>query len=245
LRNTRLRVFGKTSRILAVAEANGSRKQSAPPNRRRSLKTLWQRANGTTVEEIPRAGYSTNSQFKCLPFAALKHIHCQVFQQRARSNAKILRGFFVALFRPPELLQAIDLQGRRILIIDDNPTNCFILGETMSAWGIVNAEMGLPRSIRIEMPPGLEEIVPGYLADRQEDLPEMIRLLATSAFERLVVLGHNLKGSGTSYGFPELTRMGAALEQSAKLTDGGALSIQLNELQDYLDHVQLFASSRP
>ena len=102
-------------------------------------------------------------------------------------------------------------------------------------------EAGSPQSIGIEMPPGLEEIVPGYLAARREELPELMALLAASGFERLAVMGHNIKGSGGSYGFPELTRMGAALEHSAKQSDPGALTIQLTELKDYLGRVQLVA----
>jgi HPt (histidine-containing phosphotransfer) domain-containing protein len=66
-------------------------------------------------------------------------------------------------------------------------------------------------------------------------------LLAASAFERLAVMSHNIKGSGGSYGFPELTRMGAALEHSAKQMDPGSLSTQLTELKDYLGRVELLA----
>jgi PAS domain S-box-containing protein len=102
-------------------------------------------------------------------------------------------------------------------------------------------EAASPQSIGIEMPDGLEEIVPGYLAARREELPEMIALLAASAFERLAVRSHNIKGSGGSYGFPELTRLGAAMEHSAKQMDPGSLSRQLTELKDYLGRVHLVA----
>jgi PAS domain S-box-containing protein len=102
-------------------------------------------------------------------------------------------------------------------------------------------EAGSPQSIGIEMPPGLEEIVPGYLAARRDELPELMALLAAAAFERLAVMSHNIKGSGGSYGLPELTRMGAALEHSAKQMDSGSLSIQLTELKDYLGRVHLLA----
>jgi HPt (histidine-containing phosphotransfer) domain-containing protein len=98
-----------------------------------------------------------------------------------------------------------------------------------------------PQLIGIEMPPGLEEIVPGYLAARQQELPEMMALLAAYDYKRLAVLAHNLKGTGGSYGFPALTRMGAVLEHAAKQMDAGVLSIRLTELRDYLDRVQLFA----
>ncbi len=92
------------------------------------------------------------------------------------------------------------------------------------------------------MPVGLEGIVPGYLAARRRELPEMMALLADSGFARLAFLGHDLKGTGSPYGFPTLTRIGAALEQSARQMDSGALSIQLTELEDYLGRVQLSAT---
>jgi HPt (histidine-containing phosphotransfer) domain-containing protein len=69
----------------------------------------------------------------------------------------------------------------------------------------------------------------------------MLELLAASDFESLAVLAHNLKGNGAPYGFPELTRIGDAMERSANQADRGALSAQLSKLKDYLDQVQLFA----
>jgi PAS domain S-box-containing protein len=104
-------------------------------------------------------------------------------------------------------------------------------------------QSALPQSIRIEMPAGLEEIVPGYLAARRAELPVMMALLAASDFERLAVMAHDLKGTGSSYGLPELTRMGAGLLNSAKLTDSGALGLQLGELKEYLNKVRLFANA--
>jgi CheY-like chemotaxis protein/HPt (histidine-containing phosphotransfer) domain-containing protein len=96
--------------------------------------------------------------------------------------------------------------------------------------------------IRIEMPDGLEDIVPGYLANRKREVSEMIGLLATSGFERMSFLGHNLKGTARGYGFPDLVRMGSALEQSANQLDRGTLHMQITGLGEYLDRVQLVAA---
>jgi CheY-like chemotaxis protein len=95
--------------------------------------------------------------------------------------------------------------------------------------------------IAIEIPLDLEDIVPGYLVARRMELPVMIELLAVSDFKSLAALGHNLKGTGASYGFPELTRIGTSLERSAKVTDSIAVSKQLAELTNYLDRVELLA----
>jgi len=103
------------------------------------------------------------------------------------------------------------------------------------------AQSGSGEPIGIEMSPGLEDIVPGYLANRRREVPEMIVLLAASDFARLAFLGHNLKGTAAGYGFPDLTRLGAALERSADQMDGGTLRSLMNELGDYLDRVQLIA----
>ena len=101
---------------------------------------------------------------------------------------------------------------------------------------------GIPaarEAIRIEMQPGLEEITPGYLAARREEVPELIALLAASDFERLTNLAHNMKGCGTSFGFADLSRIGAALEVAAKRRDSGAADTQLRQLSDYLEKVQV------
>jgi CheY-like chemotaxis protein/HPt (histidine-containing phosphotransfer) domain-containing protein len=101
-------------------------------------------------------------------------------------------------------------------------------------------EMAEPLApIRIEMPPGLESIVPPYLARRRKEVTEMAALLAASDFARLAILGHDLKGSAAGYGFPELTRLGAALEQFAKANDTQALGMGMTELRSYLSRVQL------
>ena len=117
-----------------------------------------------------------------------------------------------------ELLSAIEKYARRLKPV-----------------AIVQLES--PEVESIEIPPGLEDIVPGYLAKRRKEVPEMFELLATSDFARLATLGHNLKGTGGGYGFPELTRIGESVERLAKQKNGEALSSQMIELRNYLDHV--------
>jgi HPt (histidine-containing phosphotransfer) domain-containing protein len=67
----------------------------------------------------------------------------------------------------------------------------------------------------------------------------MTSFLASDDYEALRVLGHNLKGTGSSYGFPEITRLGAKLESAAKRTDHDALADEIIRLAGYLSRVQL------
>lgn len=63
----------------------------------------------------------------------------------------------------------------------------------------------------------------------------MMALLAASDFDRLHVLSHSLKGSGSSFGFAELTRLGSELERHAESRDASAFAQQLTKLQQYLE----------
>jgi HPt (histidine-containing phosphotransfer) domain-containing protein len=83
----------------------------------------------------------------------------------------------------------------------------------------------------------VEELVPEYLAARKNEVPQMLQLLASSDFERLRVLSHSLKGSGGSFGFPELTHFGETLERYARTGDGASFRAELSRLNEYLEHL--------
>jgi HPt (histidine-containing phosphotransfer) domain-containing protein len=100
-------------------------------------------------------------------------------------------------------------------------------------------------TITVDMPPGLESIMPDYLAWRRGEVAELIALLAASDFERLAKLSHNIKGTGTSYGLPDLSRIGADLEHAAKQHDTAAAGAQLSQLNYYLERVRVVVPGVP
>jgi len=95
--------------------------------------------------------------------------------------------------------------------------------------------------IRIRPPEGLEKFVPSYLAACKNELGLLADAIAVSDFERIQTVGHNLKGTGASYGFEELTRLGDALEICAKNHDAAAAANNIAALQYYLRHVEVDA----
>ncbi len=100
----------------------------------------------------------------------------------------------------------------------------------------------LPRveeTITIQMPEGLEEIVPAYLVQRQEDARTLADLLAISDFASIQRIAHDMKGTGTSYGFEQLTQLGAAIEDAAQESNSQRLGKSVAELSAYLSRVQL------
>jgi HPt (histidine-containing phosphotransfer) domain-containing protein len=65
----------------------------------------------------------------------------------------------------------------------------------------------------------------------------MLGALDRGEFELVERLGHSMKGCGTSFGFPTITDIGAALEQSAGSADTDGSRRWVDELSTYLDRV--------
>jgi HPt (histidine-containing phosphotransfer) domain-containing protein len=64
-----------------------------------------------------------------------------------------------------------------------------------------------------------EQIVarrPAFLDNRRLDIEKMREALASRDFATIQRIGHNSKGIGAGYGFPEVSRIGAAIEIAAK-----------------------------
>ena len=137
----------------------------------------------------------------------------------AKSTAAGCDGHLSKPISKQRLLAAIDEYGAR----------CEPLATGLSDGG----------RIRIDIPEGLEDLLPEYLAGRRKELPEMRSRLAAGDFQRLRSLAHNMKGSGASYGFGEISRIGAGLEQSAIAGDAQQLGAGLTQLEEYLARVEL------
>jgi HPt (histidine-containing phosphotransfer) domain-containing protein len=76
----------------------------------------------------------------------------------------------------------------------------------------------------------LAALVPRYLQARCADVRRLAELLSDLDFTAIRTIAHNLKGTGTSYGFPDLTTLGAAMQKSAESLDVDALGHQIRKL---------------
>jgi CheY-like chemotaxis protein len=79
---------------------------------------------------------------------------------------------------------------------------------------------GDPPRRRLAPPDDVAELLPGYLENRQQELPRLFDALEGRDFEPIRVAGHNMKGTGAAYGCPELGEIGARLEAAARLANG-------------------------
>ena len=84
----------------------------------------------------------------------------------------------------------------------------------------------------------LADLVPSYLARILADLDRIADLVRTGNYDEIRKLGHNMKGSGTAYGFAEITRLGAEIEIAAKEKAGSAAEQAARTLLAYLKEVR-------
>ena len=97
-----------------------------------------------------------------------------------------------------------------------------------------------PARIVVPLPEGLtRELVSDYLDDCQKDLSALGAALVEREYERARVFGHQMKGTGSPFGFPSLTRFGTAIEQAAANQDTPALDHLVNQLEQYLSRVEI------
>lgn len=71
----------------------------------------------------------------------------------------------------------------------------------------------------LEISPEVRSLLPSFFSARQADYSKMVSALADREFEEIDRLGHRLKGSGGSFGFPELSTIGGLLEVAARAGD--------------------------
>ncbi len=85
----------------------------------------------------------------------------------------------------------------------------------------------------------LEELIPGYLENRQEDLNTLKGALTTGDYETVRCLGHQMKGSGGGYGFDLITEIGKSLEIAGKDSNAQEAQKWLAELANLLEVVEV------
>jgi len=94
--------------------------------------------------------------------------------------------------------------------------------------------------IRVMAPPELpRQLVADYLARCRERAQALRGAAERRDYTAVAVWGHRMKGTGCSYGFPDVSADGAAIEQAAKRQDAAELEAALARLAAYLEAVEL------
>jgi PAS domain S-box-containing protein len=85
-----------------------------------------------------------------------------------------------------------------------------------------------------ELADELASLIPGYLEGRRADASRLRELLAEADFSAIRRIAHNIKGTGGSYGFRELTRFGESLQSAADAADRDSAEREIAWLEGFL-----------
>lgn len=91
--------------------------------------------------------------------------------------------------------------------------------------------------IVVQIDPGLEAIVPGFLANRQRDVATIEASLKQGDLHTIRLLGHRMKGDGGGYGFDRISTIGHHLEEAALMNDRPTVENQVAQLREFLANV--------
>ena len=83
--------------------------------------------------------------------------------------------------------------------------------------------------------PSVAHLAPRYLRNMRKELAALEAACAAGDFATLQRIGHNLRGTGGSFGFPRITELGTAIEQAAKQQDLPPIASATSELGVYLE----------
>lgn len=78
-----------------------------------------------------------------------------------------------------------------------------------------------------------------YIASMKKEVEELDKKLSPKEFEAFKFFGHNIKGNGVAYGFPEISKFGAKIEEAAKNQDYPSLVTTFNEFKEYLSSIKI------
>ena len=91
----------------------------------------------------------------------------------------------------------------------------------------------------IKIDADLEDLIPGFLKNRADDLTKLQAALAEQNYQTLQSIGHSLKGVGGGYGFTEMSEIGASIESAAKVQGLDELNGLVERYGQYLDAIEV------
>lgn len=80
----------------------------------------------------------------------------------------------------------------------------------------------------------IRELLPDYLRRRTQDARDIADAVAAGRFDNVAFIGHRMAGTGTTFGLPQLSELGAKLEVAGKRRDASEIATQLAALQALL-----------
>jgi signal transduction histidine kinase/ActR/RegA family two-component response regulator len=103
----------------------------------------------------------------------------------------------------------------------------------------INKFVPVADGIQVSVESWLKPVVGGYLEKRRGDIAKLRAALDHADFDTIRTLGHQMSGTGGSYGFEPITEIGSVLEESALAGDSTRTRDCIDKLEQYLGAVRI------
>ncbi len=97
----------------------------------------------------------------------------------------------------------------------------------------------MSNKILIKVDKDLEDLIPGYLESLNTSSNAIKEAIESSDWSTCQKIGHNLKGSGGSYGFDFVSEMGGNIENAASQRNKEQIQGSIKDLKEYLNRVEV------
>jgi signal transduction histidine kinase/CheY-like chemotaxis protein len=93
------------------------------------------------------------------------------------------------------------------------------------------------KRVHVAVESWLKPLIPAYLEKRRADVVHLRLALEQRDYATISTLGHQMAGSGTSYGFAEVTEIGGIIEESGMACDAAKTRDGIDALEQYLTNL--------
>lgn len=97
----------------------------------------------------------------------------------------------------------------------------------------------MEEKVIVRVDPDLMELMPDFLESRRSDVLLLSQELNSHNYDTIRVMGHRMKGYGSSYGFDLITDIGAAIETAAENGQSDIIRSQIDLLGEYIEAVEI------
>lgn len=97
----------------------------------------------------------------------------------------------------------------------------------------------LPARILVHVKADIQDLIPLFLENRRKDIRRLGECLERSDFKATYIIGHNLAGTGSAYGFNLLTEIGRKMELASKAENAADVRALTAEIDAYLNTVEV------
>ena len=87
--------------------------------------------------------------------------------------------------------------------------------------------------------PWFADRIPAFLDARREDAHALILACEHGAYDRIRGIVRRMKAAATDHGFDHIEHLATSLEHAARSEDRKAIAAAVEELVQYVDHVQV------